>query len=261
MDFVFDSLYLVYLMFHGKAKRLVKNRKYGDAVKVLAMGEEAFSVCDLKVVEKDSFMEISFHIPNDNTQLGTRGKEVVATFEGIAILTPRLVIPLDLAVIGNQFHSDLGLLDTAIGMWQLLFEEKEWPLARHNKAISRTNTEAIKRTASNTDPIFVSFSVSSPVPGLRLHDRPSSTTCFAHVPPALLSPLPFLATSIELRIVEKKKIQLSAGTLSDKISDYYSGEQPTPKKPFMILRFESPKAIFDPNASSSTHANTSCFSL
>ncbi|KAI3765186.1 hypothetical protein L2E82_15213 [Cichorium intybus] len=66
---------------------------------------------------------------------------------------------------------------------------------------------------------------------------------------------------ISLRIVEKKKIQLSAGTLSDKISDYYSGEQPTPKKPFMILRFESPKAIFDPNTSSSTHANTSCFSL
>ncbi|XP_028084999.1 uncharacterized protein LOC114286123 [Camellia sinensis] len=37
-------------------------------------------------------------------------------------------------------------LDTAIGMWQLLFEEKQWPLvdhwcqflqARHNKAISR----------------------------------------------------------------------------------------------------------------------------
>ncbi|KAI3518663.1 hypothetical protein L1887_07470 [Cichorium endivia] len=104
------------LMFHGKAKRLVKNRKYEDAVKVLAMGEEAFSVCDPKVVEKDSFMEISFHIPNDNTQLGAGGKEDVATFEGIAILTPRLVIPLDLAVIGNQFHSNLGLLDTAIGM-------------------------------------------------------------------------------------------------------------------------------------------------
>ncbi|KAI3496466.1 hypothetical protein L1887_38830 [Cichorium endivia] len=49
---------------------------------------EAFSVCDPKVVEKDSFMEISFHIPNDNTQLGAVGKEAVATFEGIATLTP-----------------------------------------------------------------------------------------------------------------------------------------------------------------------------
>ncbi|KAI3721874.1 hypothetical protein L2E82_32893 [Cichorium intybus] len=49
-------------------KRLVKNRKSEDAVKVPAMGEEAFSACDPKVVEKDSFMEINFHIPNDNTQ-------------------------------------------------------------------------------------------------------------------------------------------------------------------------------------------------
>ncbi|KAI3781931.1 hypothetical protein L2E82_11959 [Cichorium intybus] len=64
----FDSALMMGLMFHGKAKRLVKNRKYEDAVKVPAMGEEAFSVCDLKAVEKDSFMEISFHIPNDNTQ-------------------------------------------------------------------------------------------------------------------------------------------------------------------------------------------------
>ncbi|KAI3680319.1 hypothetical protein L2E82_50419 [Cichorium intybus] len=62
------SALMMGLMFHGKAKRLVKNRKYEDAVKVPAIGEEAFSVCDLKVVEKDSFMEISFHIPNDNTQ-------------------------------------------------------------------------------------------------------------------------------------------------------------------------------------------------
>ncbi|KAI3709370.1 hypothetical protein L2E82_39131 [Cichorium intybus] len=41
-------------------------------------------------------------------RLGAIGKEAVATFEGIAILTPRLVMPLDLAVIGNQFHSNLG---------------------------------------------------------------------------------------------------------------------------------------------------------
>ncbi|KAI3510795.1 hypothetical protein L1887_17932 [Cichorium endivia] len=64
----FDSALMMGLMFHGKAKRLVKNRKYEDVVKVPAMGEEAFLVCDPKVVEKDSFMEISFHIPNDNTQ-------------------------------------------------------------------------------------------------------------------------------------------------------------------------------------------------
>ncbi|XP_044468875.1 FACT complex subunit SSRP1-like [Mangifera indica] len=61
--------------------------------------------------EKDSLMEISFHIPNSNTQfvgdenhppaqvfrdkimsmadVGARGEEAVVTFEGIAILTPR----------------------------------------------------------------------------------------------------------------------------------------------------------------------------
>ncbi|KAF5933348.1 hypothetical protein HYC85_029519 [Camellia sinensis] len=61
--------------------------------------------------EKDSLMEISFHIPNSNTQfvgdenrlstqvfrdkimsmadVGTGGEESVVTFEGIAILTPR----------------------------------------------------------------------------------------------------------------------------------------------------------------------------
>ncbi|KAE8022071.1 hypothetical protein FH972_007905 [Carpinus fangiana] len=61
--------------------------------------------------EKDSLMEISFHIPNSNTQfvgdenrpsaqvfrdkimsmadVGAGGEEAVVTFEGIAILTPR----------------------------------------------------------------------------------------------------------------------------------------------------------------------------
>ncbi|KAI3515925.1 hypothetical protein L1887_14831 [Cichorium endivia] len=92
----FDSALVMGLMFHGKTKRLVKNRKCEDAVKVPALGE--------------------YVIPR-SLRLGAGGKEAVATFEGIAILTPRLVIPLDLAVIGNQFHSNLGLLDTSIGMW------------------------------------------------------------------------------------------------------------------------------------------------
>nr|GEU76858.1 hypothetical protein [Tanacetum cinerariifolium] len=39
------------LMFHGKAKQLVKKKMYEDAVEVLAMGEESFSLCDSKVVE------------------------------------------------------------------------------------------------------------------------------------------------------------------------------------------------------------------
>ncbi|XP_076910998.1 uncharacterized protein LOC143568827 [Bidens hawaiensis] len=39
------------LMFHGKAKRLVKSKKYEDALEVLLMGEEAFSLCDSKVVQ------------------------------------------------------------------------------------------------------------------------------------------------------------------------------------------------------------------
>ncbi|KAI5674540.1 hypothetical protein M9H77_14904 [Catharanthus roseus] len=52
-------------------------------------------------------------------------------------------------------------LDTAIGMWQLLFAEKDWPLvdhwcqflqARHNKAISRDTWSQLLEFAKTVDP-------------------------------------------------------------------------------------------------------------
>ncbi|KAJ6815871.1 putative DCN1-like protein 2 [Iris pallida] len=52
-------------------------------------------------------------------------------------------------------------LETAIGMWQLLFAEKQWPLidhwcqflqARHNKAISRDTWSQLLEFAKTIDP-------------------------------------------------------------------------------------------------------------
>ncbi|XXG59113.1 hypothetical protein AAC387_Pa04g1251 [Persea americana] len=40
------------LMLHEKAKQLIKRQKYEDALLVLGMGEEAFSLCDPKVIER-----------------------------------------------------------------------------------------------------------------------------------------------------------------------------------------------------------------
>lgn len=57
-------------------------------------------------------------------------------------------------------------LDTAIGMWQLLFAEKEWPLvehwcqflqARHNKAISRDTWSQLLEFARNVDPALTNY--------------------------------------------------------------------------------------------------------
>ncbi|KAG9453013.1 hypothetical protein H6P81_005917 [Aristolochia fimbriata] len=39
------------LMLHGNAKQLIRNQQYKDALDVLAMGEEAFSLCDPEVIE------------------------------------------------------------------------------------------------------------------------------------------------------------------------------------------------------------------
>ncbi|KAJ4957621.1 hypothetical protein NE237_024732 [Protea cynaroides] len=39
------------MMLHTNAKQLIKRQKYKDALDVLAMGEEAFSLCDPKVIE------------------------------------------------------------------------------------------------------------------------------------------------------------------------------------------------------------------
>ena len=57
-------------------------------------------------------------------------------------------------------------LDTAIGMWQLLFAEQEWPLvehwcqflqARHNKAISRDTWSQLLEFARNVDPALSNY--------------------------------------------------------------------------------------------------------
>ncbi|KAI3835672.1 hypothetical protein MKX03_015275 [Papaver bracteatum] len=57
-------------------------------------------------------------------------------------------------------------LDTAIGMWQLLFAEKQWPLvdhwcqflqARHNKAISRDTWSQLLEFARNVDPTLANY--------------------------------------------------------------------------------------------------------
>lgn len=39
------------LMLHASAKQLIKRQQYEDALEVLAMGEEAFSICDPKLIE------------------------------------------------------------------------------------------------------------------------------------------------------------------------------------------------------------------
>ncbi|KAL6542990.1 hypothetical protein OROHE_010510 [Orobanche hederae] len=57
-------------------------------------------------------------------------------------------------------------LDTAIGMWQLLFAEKLWPLvdhwcqflqARHNKAISRDTWSQLLEFARTVDPALANY--------------------------------------------------------------------------------------------------------
>ncbi|KAI3810076.1 hypothetical protein L1987_19683 [Smallanthus sonchifolius] len=57
-------------------------------------------------------------------------------------------------------------LDTAIGMWQLLFEENQWPLvddwcqflqARHNKAISRDTWSQLLEFARSVDPALSNY--------------------------------------------------------------------------------------------------------
>ncbi|KAJ4870465.1 hypothetical protein Rs2_47931 [Raphanus sativus] len=57
-------------------------------------------------------------------------------------------------------------LDTAIGMWQLLFAEREWPLLnhwcdflqdRHNKAISKDTWEQLLEFARTVDPALSNY--------------------------------------------------------------------------------------------------------
>ncbi|PRQ34488.1 hypothetical protein RchiOBHm_Chr5g0069491 [Rosa chinensis] len=42
---------MIGLMLHTNAKQLIKAQNYQDALEVLSMGEEAFSLCDQKVIE------------------------------------------------------------------------------------------------------------------------------------------------------------------------------------------------------------------
>ncbi|KAJ9557842.1 hypothetical protein OSB04_012456 [Centaurea solstitialis] len=78
------------LMFHGKAKRLVKSRKYEDAMEVLTMGEEAFSLCDSKVVELIDNVPIlqidmvwCYFMLKDISKLSVAGKRLEDARKGI----------------------------------------------------------------------------------------------------------------------------------------------------------------------------------
>ncbi|KAD6795009.1 hypothetical protein R6Q59_021083 [Mikania micrantha] len=78
------------LMFHGKAKRLVKSKKYEDALEILIMGEEAFSLCDSKVVQLiDNFpilqidMVWCYFMLKDISKLSVAGKRLEEARKGI----------------------------------------------------------------------------------------------------------------------------------------------------------------------------------
>ncbi|GKA25647.1 NEDD8 ultimate buster 1 [Tanacetum coccineum] len=78
------------LMFHGKAKQLVKKKMYEDAVEVLAMGEESFSLCDSKVVELIDNVPIlqidmvwCYFMLKDISKLSVAGKRLEDARKGI----------------------------------------------------------------------------------------------------------------------------------------------------------------------------------
>ncbi|XP_076944955.1 uncharacterized protein LOC143615817 [Bidens hawaiensis] len=78
------------LMFHGKAKRLVKSKKYEDALEVLLMGEEAFSLCDSKVVQLIDNVPIlqidivwCYFMLKDISKLSVAGKRLEEARKGI----------------------------------------------------------------------------------------------------------------------------------------------------------------------------------
>ncbi|WZZ29415.1 hypothetical protein YC2023_012816 [Brassica napus] len=48
-------------------------------------------------------------------------------------------------------------LDTAIGMWQLLFAEREWPLDRHNKTISKDTWAQLLEFARTVNPLLSNY--------------------------------------------------------------------------------------------------------
>ncbi|KAJ0523769.1 putative Ubiquitin-like domain, UBA-like superfamily, Ubiquitin-associated domain-containing protein [Helianthus annuus] len=78
------------LMFHGKAKRLVKSKKYEDALEVLTMGEEAFSLCDSSVVQLIDNVPIlqidmvwCYFMLKDISKLSVAGKRLEEARKGI----------------------------------------------------------------------------------------------------------------------------------------------------------------------------------
>ncbi|KAL5746622.1 hypothetical protein ACOSP7_027768 [Xanthoceras sorbifolium] len=75
--------------------------------------------------------------------------------------TAPMVMAMATAIAGKSLA-----LDTAIGMWQLLFAEKQWPLvdhwcqflqARHNKAISRDTWSQLLEFARTVDPALSTY--------------------------------------------------------------------------------------------------------
>lgn len=78
------------LMLHTNAKRLIKMQKYKDALEVLIMGEEAFSLCDqklLEMVDNVPFLQIDmvwcYFMLRDISWLSVAGMRLVKAREGI----------------------------------------------------------------------------------------------------------------------------------------------------------------------------------
>ncbi|XP_051131703.1 uncharacterized protein LOC127251839 [Andrographis paniculata] len=78
------------LMLHANAKALIRRQKYRDALEVLVMGEEAFSLCDPKLIEmvdNVSILQIDmvwcYFMLRDITWLSVAGVRLAKAREGI----------------------------------------------------------------------------------------------------------------------------------------------------------------------------------
>nr|DAD27285.1 TPA_asm: hypothetical protein HUJ06_028753 [Nelumbo nucifera] len=78
------------MMLHANAKRLIKQQKYKDALDVLSMGEEAFSLCDPKVIEMIDNIPIlqidtvwCYFMLKDITWLSMAGERLAKARQGI----------------------------------------------------------------------------------------------------------------------------------------------------------------------------------
>ncbi|GLT91514.1 hypothetical protein SLE2022_093970 [Rubroshorea leprosula] len=104
-------------------------------------------------------------------------------------------------------------LDTAIGMWQLLFAEKHWPLvdhwcqflqARHNKAISRDTWSQLLEFARTIDPALSNYDAEGAWPYLIdefveyllcQHSSSKLSSLFPIAPPVISLPLSYPSPS------------------------------------------------------------------